>query len=39
MDVRRCVFLLFETTLVVKIKKKLESTPSILKRITEIRRT
>ncbi len=35
MDQRRCSFLLFGSTLVVKIKKRQESTPSILKRITE----
>ena len=30
MDLRRCLFLLFGSTLVIKIKKTQESTPSIL---------
>jgi hypothetical protein len=34
-SLRRCLFLLFGSTHVVKIKKTQESTPSILKRITE----
>jgi hypothetical protein len=38
-SLRGCLFLLFGSTLVVKIKKTQESTPSVLKRITAIRRT
>ena len=38
-SLRGCLFLLFGSTLVVKIKKTQESTPRFLKRITAIRRT
>jgi len=38
-SLRGCLFLLFGSTLVVKIKKTQESTPIILKRITAMRRT
>ncbi len=34
-NLRRCLFLLFGSTLVVKITKTQESTPRFLKRITE----